>query len=81
VVKLFVAGLNQEFDVIRLVELFSLHGAVEEIKVVTDKVSGKVKGFAFMHMSDERGAARAIEGLNGVSFDGKKLEVKRSVEK
>lgn len=78
--KVFVAGLQQEVDVMRLIELFSIHGSVEHIHIVMDPKTGKNKGYAFLDMTSELGAKRVIEALQGFIFDGKKLDIKLATE-
>jgi len=46
-----------------------------------DPMSAKAKGYAFMEMADRKGAERAIAALNGIMFNGRKLEVKIKEEK
>ncbi|WP_443943499.1 RNA recognition motif domain-containing protein [Pedobacter sp. AW1-32] len=77
-VKLFVAGLGNEVDVMGLVELFSIHGTVEVVNIVSDRATGKGKGYAFLEMTDLAGAERAIDALNGITFKGRKLDVKKA---
>jgi len=77
-VKLFVAGLGSEVDVMGLVELFSIHGTVDVVNIVSDRATGKGKGYAFLEMTDLAGAERAIEALNGTTFKGRKLDVKKA---
>lgn len=53
--------------------LFSKFGAVESVKIVTDRETGRAKGFAFVTM--DNGANEAIEALNGKEFDGRTLRI------
>jgi len=58
-----------------LQEAFSAHGAVDQAKVVVDRVTGRSRGFGFVEMaSDDEGRA-AIETMNGTEMDGRTLVV------
>lgn len=78
--KLFIVGFPRDFGQIALVELFSIHGVVNTVTLVTDKETGEPKGYAFITMNDEAGARRAIQTLNGTTIGGRTLSV-RFVEK
>jgi cold-inducible RNA-binding protein len=73
--KLFVGGLSYNTTAGNLQEVFAAHGSVNEVNVVTDRTTGKSKGFAFVTMSSDEEAQRAIEGLNGKALDGRNLNV------
>jgi len=77
--NIFVAKLNYnttEFDVR---ELFEQFGTVDSVKIITDRDTGKSKGFGFVEMpSDEEGYA-AINALNEVEVDGFNIAVKKAV--
>jgi len=66
---------------IGLVEMFSAHGTVNTVTIVTDKESGESKGYGFITMTDDAGAERAIEALDGISIDDRKLSVRLAEEK
>jgi len=72
--KLFVGGLSYETTEATLKETFSQVGTVESATVITDKMSGRSKGFGFVEMSSEEEAKKAIEMFNGKEIDGKKLQ-------
>lgn len=67
----FTAAYNDLFDA------FSEFGTVENLHIVTDSLTGRSKGFAFLEMSEEEGQA-AIDALNGAEYEGKFLEVNRA---
>lgn len=73
--KLYVGGLS--FDTVQktLEETFSQAGKVESATVITDKMSGRSKGFGFVEMSTEEEAKKAIETLNDTEVDGRKITV------
>ena len=73
--KIFVGGLSYETTDATLKETFSQAGTVESATVITDKMSGRSKGFGFVEMSTEEEAKKAIETLNGKEIDGKNVTV------
>ena len=78
--KLFVAGLPPDFDDIDFKEMFELYGEVASAKIITDRATGKSKGFGFIDMPDSNDAKLTIEALDGVGLRGKKLSVKEAEE-
>lgn len=79
--KLFVAGLPNDFDDTDLKEMFELYGEVASARLVVDKVSRKSKGFGFVDMPDRMEAMQTIEALNGVGMKGKKISVQEAEER
>ncbi len=73
--KLYVGGLPYETTEDSLKDLFSQQGTVESAVIITDKMSGRSKGFGFVEMSSEKEAQKAIEALNGQDFEGRKITV------
>ena len=73
--KLFVGGLSYETTEATLKEAFAQAGTVESANVITDKMSGRSKGFGFVEMSSDEEAQKAIETLNGKEIDGKNVTV------
>lgn len=55
--------------------LFQEYGSVERVSVVTDRDTGRSRGFAFVEMTDSSEAERAINGLNGANLGGRALNV------
>jgi RNA recognition motif-containing protein len=76
--NIFVAQLNFKVDNDYLKEIFSEYGEVTSAKVITDKSTGRSKGYGFVDMPDEKEALNAIEELNGAEVEGKTIVVKRS---
>jgi len=74
--KLFVVGFPRDMDKAELLEIFSLHGLVDLITIITDKETGVSQGYGFVHMNDEAGAKRAIAALNGAEIDDRQLSVR-----
>lgn len=73
--KLFVGSLPFSTTSEQLEELFAQYGAVVSAVVISDKFSGRSKGFGFVEMSDDTEAKAAIEALNGFNFNGRDLVV------
>lgn len=73
--KLFVGGLPWATTDARLSELFAQVGTVVSATIITDKFSGKSKGFGFVEMSSDEEAEKAIQQLNGQSLDGRAISV------
>ena len=73
--KLFVGGLSYETTEATLRDAFSRAGTVESATVITDKMSGRSKGFGFVEMSSEEEAQKGIEMFNGKEVDGKNVTV------
>ena len=63
--RLYVGGLPYETTDDELKELFSEAGAVESAKVVTDRYSGRSRGFGFVEMTNDDEAQKAIDSMNG----------------
>jgi len=73
--KLYVGGLSYDTTENSLREYFSQAGAVESAAVITDKMTGRSKGFGFVEMSSDAEATAAIEKFNGKEFEGRSLTV------
>jgi len=55
--------------------MFERYGTVDRVNLVTDRDTGRARGFAFVEMSNTEEADRAIAGLNGTDFEGRTLNV------
>ena len=73
--KLYVGNLPFEISDDELQELFSPHGSVTSAKVITDRETGRARGFGFVEMEQEGDARKAIESLDGQDFKGRNLKV------
>lgn len=73
--KIYVGNLSYSVDDQTLSDLFAAYGTVESAKVVTDRDSGRSKGFGFVEMSTEAEASSAIEKLNGSEQNGRAMNV------
>ena len=79
--KLYVGGLPYEVTNDRLQELFSAHGTVESASVITDRETGRSRGFGFVEMSSQEEAQQAIDKLNGTDLEGRSLTVNEAKPK
>lgn len=79
-VKLFVVGYPLDIQEAEVIELFTIHGMVDNIHLLKDKVTHQPKGFGFVEMLDQSGADRAIAALNGIVLKGRKIAVKLADE-
>jgi RNA recognition motif-containing protein len=73
--NIFVAGLSYQINDADLKELFEEYGTVSSAKIITDRDTGRSKGFGFVEMDDEAEGQRAIEELNDAEYDGRTLAV------
>lgn len=73
--KLYVGGLSYSTTDDGLKEAFAQIGAVSSAKVITDRMTGRSRGFGFVEMDSDEEAAKAIETLNGKELDGRRLTV------
>lgn len=73
--KLFVGNLSYNVTSEQLKELFSQHGTVVEALVLSDKFSGRSKGFGFVTMGSAQEAEAAVAALNEYEFEGRRMVV------
>lgn len=73
--KLYVGNMSFDTESSDLEALFAAHGSVRSAQVITDRDSGRSKGFGFVEMSAESEAAAAIAALDGRDFKGRLLTV------
>jgi RNA recognition motif-containing protein len=73
--KIYVGGLPFSTTEGQLEEIFSAHGAVESARVITDKFTGKSRGFGFVEMGSTGEAQKAIDSVNGTEVEGRTLTV------
>lgn len=78
--KIYVGNLPWSADDAALRDLFSRHGEVVSARVVTDRDTGRSRGFGFVEMPGEAADA-AISGLNGANMDGRPLKVNQAEER
>jgi len=73
--NIFVGNLDFAATESSLRALFEPYGKVERVNLVTDRDTGRSRGFAFVEMTDSEEADRAIAALNGTELDGRALNV------
>ena len=73
--KLYVGNLSYDVTSEQLSELFSKHGPVESANVISDRDTGRSKGFGFVEMGTEEAARAATSALNGMQHEGRALTV------
>jgi RNA recognition motif-containing protein len=74
-VNIFIGNLAYSATEQALRQLFESYGAVEKIQIITDRDTGRSKGFGFVEMPDGAAATAAIEGLHGTELEGRALTV------
>lgn len=73
--KLYVGNLPFSATEESLQEAFSKVGSVDSVKIITDRATGRSKGFAFVEMNSDDLAMKAIESLNGQDFGGRSMKI------
>ena len=73
--KLYVGNLPFSVSSSDLEQVFQAHGTVESAQVITDRDTGRSKGFGFVEMRNDQEAQEAIQALNGQEFNGRALTV------
>ena len=79
--NIFVGSLPFSIEEADLRESFEAYGAVESVKIITDKFTGRSKGFGFVEMTNDDEAQKAIDELNGATVDGRTIVVNKSEPK
>jgi cold-inducible RNA-binding protein len=77
--KLFVGGISWDTNESSLTEFFSQAGKVVSANIISDRYTGKSKGFGFVEMETEEEAKTAIDKLNGQSLDGRSIAVSEAL--
>jgi RNA recognition motif-containing protein len=73
--NIYVGNLSFKVEENELSKLFEEYGEVSSVKIITDKYSGRSRGFAFVVMDDDDEAKKAIEALNGTAVDNREIVV------
>jgi RNA recognition motif-containing protein len=79
--NIFVGSLPFSIEEADLRESFEAYGAVDSVKIITDKFTGRSKGFGFVEMSNDDEAQKAIDELNGATVQGRAIVVNKSEPK
>src|SRR5689334_5181620 len=73
--KLYVGNLSYSVDSSALEQLFAAHGTVQSAQIITDRDTGRSKGFGFVEMGSDAEAQAAINAMNGQALDGRAIVV------
>lgn len=73
--NLYVGNLSYDMNESDLSRTFEEYGTVDSVRLVTDRDTGRPRGFGFVEMADKDAAERAIEGLNNKEVGGRRLVV------
>jgi len=73
--KIYVGNISFQTTEADLSDMFAEVGAVESVQIITDRDTGRSKGFGFVQMSDDEAANKAIERFNGKEVNGRALTV------
>jgi len=76
--NIFVAKIRFSVEEHQLQQLFEEHGEVSSVKIITDRDTGRSKGFGFVEMANDDEANAAIAALNDFDFDGMNMVVKEA---
>lgn len=76
--NIYIGNLNYRVREADLQQVMEDYGAVSSVKVITDRETGRSKGFAFVEMTNEAEGAKAIAELNGAEFEGRTMVVKEA---
>ncbi len=73
--NIYVGNLNFKVNENDLEKIFAEYGTVSSVKIITDKFTGRSKGFGFVTMEDETEANKAINELNGITLENRDIIV------
>jgi len=79
--RLYVGNLSWDSDEDSLMRAFSAYGNVQEATVITDRDTGRSRGFGFVTMTSDNEAASAVEAMNGAMLDGRAIRVNVAEER
>ena len=79
--NIFVGSLPYDLSEAELRDSFEKYGEVSSVKIITDKISGRSKGFGFIEMPDDETAKKAMEDLNGSEIHGRPIVVNKAEER
>lgn len=79
--KLYVGNLSWNTDEHGLREAFERFGDIEFARVITDRETGRARGFGFVTFHNREDALSAIEGMDGTELDGRNLKVNEAMER
>lgn len=73
--NIYVGNLGQQTSETQLRDLFATHGEVESVKIITDNITGRSRGFAFVEMTSKAAGENAIQELNNTKLDTQYITV------
>jgi RNA recognition motif-containing protein len=76
--NIYVGNLNYNLKEDELQELFAEFGEVTSVKIITDKFTGRAKGFGFVEMADDAAAQKAMDELDGKEVGGRNIKVNQA---
>ena len=79
--KIFVGGLSWNTDEESLTSHFTKFGNIEEAKIITDRETGRSRGFGFITFSDAEEANQAVSEMDGAEIDGRNIRVNIAEDK
>lgn len=79
--KIYVGNCSYDVTEQQLRDAFAAYGEVNTVNVITDRTTGRPRGFAFVEMSDRAAAQAAIRGINGTDLGGRTLKVNEAQPK
>jgi RNA recognition motif-containing protein len=79
--NIFAGSLPFSLEEADLRELFEAYGEVSTVKLISDRETGRSKGFGFVEMPDDEAAQKAVTGLNGAEVKGRSIAVSQAEEK
>jgi RNA recognition motif-containing protein len=79
--NIFVGSLPFKIEESELQEIFEEYGEVTSVKIITDRATGRSKGFGFVEMTNEEEAKKAIDELNNAEIEGRTIVVNKAEEK
>uniref|UniRef100_A0AB33IV93 RNA-binding protein n=1 Tax=Prevotella sp. GTC17254 TaxID=3236794 RepID=A0AB33IV93_9BACT len=77
--NIYISGLSYGTDEAALANRFSEFGEITSARVITDRESGRSRGFGFIEMSNDDDARKAIDALNETEFEGRTIYVKEAM--
>jgi len=79
--NIYVGNLDYKVNDKDLVDIFAEYGTISSAKVIMDKYNGKSKGFGFVEMENQDEATKAIQELDGATFENRKIMVNEAKPK
>jgi RNA recognition motif-containing protein len=78
--KLYAGNLPNQMTEAQLTSEFTKYGEVQSLKIITDRETGRSRGFGFVEMEDNS-AVKAIDGMNDMDVEGRKISVRKADDK